>query len=358
MANKYDLSHFGKRAVKKVNKLGGDNFLDKIIANRNIANGLWWDGTPKYSDKRRNAGFGTQKYIEYPCVGPCLDENGNLVWVPNAKAPLDRQDIFKITGTDFDSVEMDPMSYTEDKDPLVREFSRGLISGKYSFGKGVEELIDEKGWNKFSKVYDDGSVLRNSNVYSPIEYNHKTHEYENIGTSRNGHYVRDRRDFYERPRDSRNKPYRYLHVLGPVEGHYRTVVGNEKGKFVDPDSILGSDLKKMKKRFEWNLDDWDMRKVKNNGRYSINDRIDNRVLRQSRKEQRVVGGKDNIGETKNRLFSQRKDDIIGRYEKLLDNVKDDILNKGNFQWSDYKRLFDRKIRELDRLRERMGIKYY
>lgn len=356
MAGKYDLSHLGKRALNTIKKNGGDTFLDKVIASRNFADGLDRYGRLPENGIRFNRGYGNQRFINYPCVGLCPDENGNMVWIPSSKKPLDRRDLFQITGVDFNDVDSDPLSYVDELDDFVRDYARGLVNGDIDIDGGLEGIVNDKGWMKFQKVNKDGSITRKSNVYQPFS--------EDGADSESSRYSRKFDFNVEHPQNKRKQPYRYINVFGPTVNPFSCFADNDKpGKFINPGSVLGSDVKKLKKENSWNFDDWDMRTIKNNGRYDISDKINRKNLIKSRGVSRgparhFTEMNDEVGYVPYRLYVKRRNEVNEKYDDILDKMREDIIKNplSRYKWYDYKKLCDRKWRELDKLENRMGIK--
>lgn len=355
MASKYDLSHLGKRALNTIRKNGGDTFLDKVIKNRDFADGKLYRN-PKVEPWKQNLNIGNkaQSVISYPCVGLCEDENGNLVWIPNSSKFLDREDLFRLSASDFNDIELDPISHTEDPSEFASEYAKGLVSGDYNIGD-LEDIIKRKGWKKYSKVYDDGSIVRYSTVpdFFPGTYGDDSYTGGVFVTSPDHWYFNE--PHYKAGlvhRNKRKNPIPYLNVSRLDD------VFSKTSTFANPSNMRGEDMKYLK-RMGWGLDNWNMRGVKKNERYDVSSEISPVELRGSRTRVRNTTQQDPLenGTTYNVFlkryhFIQSKSDAIRKhlFKKYRNNeIGLDEYNKLQEE------ILEKRDNELLELKEKMNF---
>ena len=133
-------SDFGRRIRKK-----GDEFVRKVLESRNSS---------AYIKHNTLASAG-----DYPCIGPCIDEDGNPVWVNFTKSRIAADDMddairyFDVNvlnkppygrrSVKLDDIRMDPLSYTDDKNVIVRNIARSAVDGtedELSFGTKMQKI--------------------------------------------------------------------------------------------------------------------------------------------------------------------------------------------------------------------------
>lgn len=132
-------SDFGRRIRKK-----GDEFVRKVLESRNRSANIKYNTIASAGD--------------YPCIGPCIDENGNPVWVNFTKSRIAADDMndairyFDVNvlnkppygrSVKLDDIRMDPLSYTDDGNVIVRNIARSAVDGtedELSFGTKMQKI--------------------------------------------------------------------------------------------------------------------------------------------------------------------------------------------------------------------------
>lgn len=155
-----DLSNpklFGSRIAKKSRKVPG--YVQKVIDNRSAAM------DPSRYDYP----------LDFPCVGPCLDENGKPVWVNDVTQGFSQDDYMNFLKTRYgedavNEVMLDPMEYADNEDTYeqLRELGKSVVSGnplelrntRYESGfmGSGGKVVDLGPMRKFAKVHGNGDV--------------------------------------------------------------------------------------------------------------------------------------------------------------------------------------------------------
>lgn len=258
MSKAFDAAKYGSRIAKRLRK--DPKFVERVARNRD------------YKDPYN---FVTNS-LEWDCVGPCIDEDGNPVWIQNRKDPVTMEDLVAIMDGNSGSF-VNPLDLLADEERMVRNPGEYNVASALVNGSGVEDLDGFENWYKFQRVDKDGNVLRVIKAPSSKNYDKKSWSVsrnkgrngvvEKYGSEMYGDKMR-----YSVP-NSRKSPYRYF-------GKRLTYPDKSSEKFLfNPKKVPAEYLRHPIR--EWGFKSWNL-KPDEKGNYDISDKIGGEMLSDSR----------------------------------------------------------------------------
>lgn len=258
MSKAFDAAKYGSRIAKRLRK--DPKFVERVARNRD------------YKDPYNFV----MNSLEWDCVGPCIDEDGNPVWIQNRKDPVTMEDLVAIMDRNSGSF-VNPLDLLADEERMVIYPGEYNVASALVNGSGVEDLDGFENWYKFQRVDKDGNVLRVIKAPSSKNYNKKSWSVsrnkgrngvdEKYGSEMYGDKMR-----YSVP-NSRKSPYRYF-------GKRFTYPDQPSERFwFNPKKVPAEDIRHPIR--EWGFKSWNL-KPDENGYYDISDKIGGEMLSNSR----------------------------------------------------------------------------